>query len=147
MRRYLAVVFFSIFMMLVVTNAISSSDDFFTRDPEATYDKNYDNFDLVVEIPGHKLNPEIMPPQQKDDDYASHINPEILEKAEKYIEYRKINYRSDTARSYKIYAAKEFGNYILLYFTLPKITDGFFELIYSKKLKKIIGTFPGVIAG
>lgn len=55
MRRYLAVVFFSIFMMLVVTNAMSSSDDFFTRDPEATYDKNYDNFDLVVEIPGHKL--------------------------------------------------------------------------------------------
>jgi len=140
----LSILLVSIFA-LAKSNAFASSDDFFIRDPEAIYDGDSD---LVVEIPGHKLIPEVMPPQQKEYyDYAKSISPEIMEKAKEYVAYRKINFFSDIARAYNIYAAKELGNYILLYFTLPEITDGFFELIYSKKLNKIIGTFPGVEAG
>jgi len=39
------------------------------------------------------------------------------------------------------------GNYILLYFNEPKIADGGFEMVYSKKLKKIIGFFSAGYKG
>lgn len=144
MKGNLIAVFLVIFAVASLFNAFGSSDDFFSRDPEATYDKNYQNLDLIIEVPGYKLTPEVMPPITKENsEYAKSMSPEIMEKAKKYVEYRKISH----AANYNLYAAKDIGNYVLLYFTEPEVIDGFFELIYSRKLGKIIGSFSGVIAG
>lgn len=133
-------------ILVLITNVAGSTDDFFTRDPEATYDENFKNIEVVVEIPGYKLDPEsalAILIEKEECEYAQHINPEVLEKAKKYAEYSKISVTKD----YHLYAAKDLGNYILLYFDEPKVMDGGFELIYSKKLEKIIGCFLGGYKG
>ena len=140
MKNCLALILSVIFALTSQINAMSSPDDFFTRDPEATYDERFTDIEVVIEIPGYKLDPQnalAIPIGKEEYEYAQRINSEILEKAKKYTKYNSINITKD----YHIYAAKDLGNYILLYFDEPEVMDGGFELIYSKKLNKIIGTF------
>ncbi len=132
--------------MVSVVTVIGSTDDFFIRDPEATYDKSFTNIEAVIEVPGYKLDPQnalAIQIGKEEYEYAQRINTEILEKAKKYIEYTGINITKD----YHIYAAKDLGNYILLFFDEPEVKDGGFELIYSKKLGKIIGSFSAGYKG
>lgn len=130
--------------VLAGSDAPVSSDNYFIKDPEAIYDNRYKDIDLVIEIPGYKLNPQSeLYADKKDFEYANHIGPDILDKAKKYIEYRKINH----SKTYHLSAAKELGEYILLYFAEPEVIDGGFELVWSKKLKRIIGEFLAVTRG
>ena len=125
-------------------NAICFANDFFAKDPEAVYEKS-GNMELIIEIPGYKLDPQNalkISIEKKEYEYARHIHPNILDKAKKYIQYTRRN-----TEDYVLYAAKDLGNYILLYFNEPKVADGGFEIIYSKKLEKIIGFFSAGYKG
>lgn len=146
MKKYSIFVLSIIFTLLFFPFAMSSTNDFFTKDPDAIYDKSFTNMDVVIEIPGYKLDPQralAIPLGTEEYEYAKRIDPDILEKAKKYVKFLKMNVASD----YLLYAAKDLGKYILLYFNEPKVMDSGFELIYSKKLKRIIGSFSAGYKG
>ena len=130
-------------VLLVITFPINMqifANDFFAIDPDATYDESFSNIEVVIEIPGAKLDPKNALSISIGEDeyrYAQNLNPEILKKAKKYIKHKKLSPTKD----FHLYAAKELNDYVLLYFRQPQIVDGGFELIYSKKLNSIIGTF------
>lgn len=84
-----------------------------------------------------------IPIGNKEQELAKNIEQEILEKAKKYIEFTKIN----TTPSHYLSAAKDLEDYILLYFSEPDIIDGGFEIVYSKKLQKIVGFFSAGYKG
>ncbi len=143
MKKYLLFIFLTLFAVVSVSGA---ADDFFARDPKAIYDEAYANIDVVIEIPGYKLDPQNalkISLEKEDYEKAGNMDLVILEKAKKYINYSKIN----TAKDYVLYAAKDLGEYVLLYFNEPEIMDGGFELIYSKELNKIIGSFSAGYKG
>ncbi|HQO58789.1 MAG TPA: hypothetical protein PLT76_08740 [Candidatus Omnitrophota bacterium] len=143
MKKYLLFIFLTLF---AVVSASSATDDFFARDPKAIYDESYTNIDVVIEIPGYKLDPQNalkISLEKQDYENAGNMDSVILEKANKYINYSKIN----TAKDYVLYAVKDLGEYVLLYFHEPKIMDGGFELIYSKELNNIIGSFSAGYKG
>lgn len=144
MGKYTIYIFLSILTFGLLINAVSSANDFFAKDPDAVYE-NFGSMDYIIEIPGYKLDPISalkISIKKKEYEYAQRINPEILEKAKKYIEYTKTN-----TTDYHIYAAKDLGNYILLYFNEPEVADGGFEIVYSKRLEKIIGFFSAGYKG
>lgn len=135
-----------IITILLISNAVSSANNFFKKDPDSIYDESFTNMDVVIEIPGYKLDPQsalAIPIGKKEYEYAKHIDLDILEKAKKYVKYSKMNVATD----YYLYAAKDLGKYILLYFNEPKVMDGGFEFIYSKELKRIIGSFTAGFKG
>lgn len=146
MKNCLITICSVIIVLVSIANVMGSPDDFFSRDPEATYADSFINIEVVIEIPGYKLDPQsalAIPIEKEEYEYAQCINPKILEKAKKYVEYSKISATKD----YYIYAAKDLDSYILLYFIELEVMDGDFELIYSKKLKKIIGCFSAGYKG
>ena len=140
--------------LFFLTAAMGSENEFFSRDPNATYNENYPELNLVIEVPGQKLDPKsalAIPVKDAEYESARQIDPAILDKAKRYVEYKKLNFTDD----YKLYAAKDLGGYILLYFQEGNskdgetvfVSDGGFELIYSNELKKIIGTFSAGYKG
>ncbi|MBU1122157.1 MAG: hypothetical protein KKF54_05650 [Candidatus Omnitrophica bacterium] len=140
MKKLFTTIIAILFALAFSIDARSSSNDFYAIDPNATYDKSFTNIEVVIEIPGYKLDPPhalSISIGEKEYKYAQNINPEILEKANQYIKNKKLN----SAKDYSLYAAKDLGDYVLLYFREPNIMDGGFELIYSKGLNSIIGTF------
>ena len=144
MGKYTIYILLPILTIGLLINAVCSANDFFAKDPEAVY-KKFGSMDYVIEIPGYKLDPQNalkISIEKKEYEYAQNINPQILEKAKKYIEYTKIK-----TTDYHIYAAKDLGNYILLYFNEPEVADGGFEMVYSKSLEKIIGFFSAGYKG
>lgn len=143
-NKYTIYILLSISTVGVLTHAGCSANDFFAKDPQAVYEK-FGGIDYVIEIPGYKLDPQSalrISIEGKEYELAQRINPRILEKAKKYIEHTKTN-----TTNYHIYAAKDLGNYILLYFNEPEIADGGFEMVYSKTLEKIIGFFSAGYRG
>ena len=144
MGKYTIYILLPILTIGLLINAVCLANDFFAKDPEAVYEK-FGSMDYIIEIPGYKLDPQNalkISIEKKEYEYAKHINPKILEKAKKYIEYTKIN-----TTDYHIYAAKDLGDYILLYFNEPEVADGGFEMVYSKSLEIIIGFFSAGYKG
>lgn len=93
---------------------------------------------VVVEIPGQKLDIKSCLSagfgNQDDIKTAKSLPMEVLEEAEKFI-------KSRTKFKTRIYAAREIGDYILIFVNELGVADGGFEFIYSKKTKKVIGVF------
>lgn len=132
--------------LCMVTDLVCLPDEYFTRDPAAVYDKTYESIDLIIEIPGYKLDAKSalsIPLEKEDYEYAQGIHQDILMKARQYVAYRNISEDGQ----YAIYAANDLGEYILLYFDEQEIRDGGFQLVYSKKLKRIIGSFSSGYKG
>ncbi len=126
-----------IFTMLFTANAMGAPNDFFSKDSGATYNEEFHGVEVVTKIPNYKLTFQTVKIAKEDYIYAKRVTAEIIEKVKKYVDYRKVN----QGANYNLYAAKELGEYLLLYFTEPGVMDGGFGLIYSNKLKKIIGCF------
>ncbi len=144
MGKYSIHILLLILTLGLLINAVCLANDFFVKDPEAVYER-FGTVDYVIEIPGYKLDPQNalkISIEKKEYEYAQRINPKIIEKAKKYIEHTKIN-----TTDYQIYAAKDLGDYILLYFNEPEVADGGFEMVYSKRLEKIIGFFSAGYKG
>lgn len=153
MKEYLTL-FFITFGLIFLPKVYSSDNGNFTRDPNASYDENYPDMNRVLEIPGYKLDPKnalAISIKKEEYEFAKDIDPMISDKARRYVENRKLNFTDD----FKLYAAKDLGDYILLYFQEGNtkdghtviISDGGFELIYSKELEDIIGTFSAGYKG
>lgn len=131
---------FFIVMMFIAFTSELTAETFYVRDPKAEYDEGNISQDVVTAIPGCRLDPEnALKIRLDENDYgnATEIDPEIMIKADKYIKMRKISKKT----LYSLYAAKNINEYLLLYFSEEEIMDGGFELIYSKKLDRIIGRF------
>ena len=144
MGKYTIYILLPILTIGLLINAVCLANDFFAKDPEAVYEK-FGSMDYIIEIPGYKLDPQNalkISIEKKDYEHSQRINSEILKKAKHYIEYTKIS-----AVNYHLYAAKDLGNYILLYFNEPEVADSGFEMVYSKRLKKIIGFFSAGYKG
>ncbi len=147
MKNYSIAICSVVFIFLSAANVMGSSDDFFAVDSDAVYDKDYPTLNLVIEIPGYKLDPMsalALGVEKEDRDRAKDFDPEILEKVKKYIGDEG---GSKEESEYYLFAVKDLGDYILLYFSQPEIADGGFEFVYSKKLKKIIGQFSAGYKG
>jgi hypothetical protein len=123
-----------------------AQNGFFERDPKAVYDDRTPGLDLVVRIPGQALDPESalrIEIGEKEFAAARALNPDIVNKVIRYNVHR----RFSASENVTLYAVKESGDYLLLYFREPDVMDGGFELVYSKRLGKIIGRFPAGFKG
>ncbi len=117
-----------------------SSAGYFQRDPKAVYDDRYPGLDLIVRIPGQALDPESalkLELGEKEFAAARTLDTDIVNKVIRY----NVHHHFSASENVTLYAVKESGDYLLLYFREPDVMDGGFELVYSKKLKKIIGRF------
>jgi len=113
MKKYLLFIFLTLF---AVVSASSATDDFFARDPKAIYDESYTNIDVVIEIPGYKLDPQNalkISLEKQDYENAGNMDSVILEKANKYINYSKIN----TAERLCALRSKRFGGICFIVFS------------------------------
>ncbi len=123
-----------------------ASAGYFQRDPEAVYDDQYPGLDLVVRIPGQALDPESalkLEIGEKEFAAARTLDTDIVNKVIQYNVHRQFS----ASENVTLYAVKESGHYLLLYFREPDVMDGGFELVYSKKLRKIIGRFTAGYKG
>ncbi len=123
-----------------------ASNGYFQRDPDAVYDDRTPALDLVVRIPGQALDPESalkLEIGEKEFAAAQTLDPDIVNKVIRY----NVHHHFSASESVVLYAVKEAGGYLLLYFREPDVMDGGFELVYSKKLEKIIGRFSAGVKG
>ncbi len=126
--------------LCILSKATTIANELYSRDPNVVYSEEDPDSNLIVEIPGYKLDPHcgsmiaIGPP---DREFARRIDPKVLAIASGYVLYGGLSFRGE----FSLYAAKELGSYILLYFAEPAVVDGGFELVYSKELKNIVGMF------
>ena len=67
------------------------------------------------------------------------VGKEVHAAVRAYLEPREVEW--------KLTAAREVGDYVLLWIAFPKIADGGVDLIYSIKAKCIVGTFLGGYRG
>ncbi|MBN2200479.1 hypothetical protein JW777_00830 [bacterium] len=119
---------------------LCASTGYFQRDPKAVYDDRTPGLDLVVRIPGQALDPASalqLEIGEKEFAAARTLDTDIVNKVIRYNVHR----RFSASENVTLYAVKESGDYLLLFFREPDVMDGGFELVYSKKLGKIIGRF------
>ncbi|HCU91207.1 MAG TPA: hypothetical protein DGR97_14750 [Gammaproteobacteria bacterium] len=120
------------------------ADEYYSRDPEVIYNDEYPELNLIVEIPGYKLDSQFVhahPIGKQEREYAQNIDSLVLDVATGYVIYGGLSFRDE----FSLYAAKELGGYILLYFDEPALVGGGFQLVYAKRSKNIVGIFslPG----
>jgi len=122
-------------MLVLVAGCHGAREYVISKDPVCVYETN--SF-LVVEIPGQKLDIKscLKTKFGSPEDFACAMKlPEdVLNEAEKYIQSR-------TKREARIYAAREIGDFILIFVDEKNVADGGFEFVYSKTTKKVIGEF------
>jgi hypothetical protein len=106
-----------------------------TKSPDCVYAP--DSF-VVVEIPNQKLDIKsclsLRFGNENDIKTVKSLPEKVLREADKFI-------KSRTKFKTRIYAAREIGDYILIFVNELGVADGGFEFIYSKKTKKVIGIF------
>ena len=146
MNKYLAIKVLLTCIFALLLGTTSFADEYYSRDPKVTYDKKYPDSNFIVEVPGHKLDPQsalAIEIGKAEREYAASIDPGVLHVATGYIKYAELSFGDE----FSLDAAKDLGNYILLDFTEPGVMDGGFELVYSKELKNIIDMFSAGIKG
>jgi len=127
--------FYALFSAGTVT-----ADEYYSRDPEVIYNEEYPELNLIVEIPGYKLDSQsvylhLIGKQERE--CAQNIDSRVLDVATGYVIYGGLSFRDE----FSLYAAKELGGYILLYFDEPALVGGGFQLVYAKRSKNIVGIF------
>ncbi len=128
---------------LTQNDYIFDFEEVFIKDPNAKYRKEKNWEDIVIGIPGQKLDIQSaikIEIGQEEFKFAQRIDRSIIEKAKIFIK----KYSSEEV---ELYAAKNLKGYILLYFFEGNVRDGGFEIIYSKELKRIIGRFEAGYKG
>jgi hypothetical protein len=122
-------------MLLLIAGCIGTREYVISKSPDCVYETN--SF-LVVEIPSQKLDIKSCLKEKfgtpEDFAYARKLPEDVLSEAQKFIQ-------SKTKREARIYAAREIGDFILIFVDEKNVADGGFEFIYSKKAKKVIGEF------
>lgn len=128
-------------LLVLIAGCSSVREYVITKSPDCIYAPN--SF-VIVEIPNQKLdiktclsanfgNPD-------DVEFAKSLPDEVLNEASKYIE-------SKTEFKSRIRAAREVGDFILIFVTEIDVADGGFEFVYSKKSKKVVGDFTAGYRG
>ena len=124
-----------ILIPLILFVVCGKSEYTFSRSPKCVYAPGSYQ---VLEIPNQKLDIETCLSEgfgnSNDWSFAETLPPSILEEANLYID-------SVSGHETRIYAAREIGDFILIFVIRPDMPDGGFEFIYSKKSKKVVGTF------
>ena len=132
----------NMFILLIPLIAGCGKSEYtFFKSPECVYAP--DSYQ-VLEIPNQKLDIETCRSEgfgnSDDRSFAETLTPAILDEAHLYI-------ASIRTRETHIYAAREIGDFILIFVDEPGVADGGFEFIYSKKSKKVVGRFVAAYRG
>ncbi|GEM_PF-2984685 len=128
-------------LLILIAGCCNSREYEIVRSPDCAYEPN--SF-VISEIPGQKLDiksclaAKFCSPD--DAKFAKSLSDEVLNESWRYI-----NNRSKHKTS--ILAAREIGDFILIFVDETNVADGGFEFVYSKKLKKVVGTFTAGYRG
>ena len=128
-------------MLVLVAGCYGAREYAISKETGCVYEPN--SF-AVVEIPGQK--PDIKSclgakfGNSEDVVCAKKLPEDVLNEARKFIQSR-------TKREARIYAAREIGDFILIFVDEINVADGGFEFVYSKKSKKIVGAFSAGYRG
>lgn len=132
------ILFYYFYAMLSVVTVTVTADEYYSRDSQVIYNEEYPELNLIVEIPGYKLDPRSLSTHligKSEREYAQNIDSKVLDVATGYVIYGGLSFRGE----FSLYAAKELGDYILLYFDEPALVDGGFQLVYARQSKNIVG--------
>ncbi len=122
-------------LLTLLIAGCGKSEYTFSKSPECVYAP--DSYQ-VLEIPNQKLDVETCLTagfgNSDDMSFAKTLAPSILNEAHLYID-------SVSECDPHIIAAREIGDFILIFVDERGMADGGFEFIYSKKSRKVVGHF------
>ena len=128
-------------LSLLVAGCSSLKEYAITRSADCVYGPN--SF-TVVEIPNQKLDFKscLAAKFGNADDiaFAKTLPDEVVNESRKYIDSR-------TKAESRIHAARQVGDFILIFVDEAHVADGGFEFVYSKKAKKVVGAFSAGYRG